>query len=87
MEKFDYLKELLDNHIVADGKKFDAINETLKYIKENHLAHIEKSMGAIENSHIELKTNTEWLLKFFWIIAGASVGGLVTSIFNLILTQ
>jgi len=84
MEKFDYLKELLDSHIIADGKKFDAINETLKLIKENHLTHIEKSMNAIENSHIKLETNTDWLLKFFWIIAGASLGGLITSVFNLI---
>lgn len=84
MEKFDYLKELLDNHIIADGKKFDTINETLKLIRENHLAHIEKSMNSIENSHIELKTNTQWLLKFFWIIATTSVGGLVTSVFNLL---
>lgn len=84
MEKFDYLKELLDSHIVADGKKFDSINETLKLIKENHLTHIEKAMNNIENSHIKLETNTDWLLKFFWIIAGASVGGLVTSLFNLI---
>lgn len=84
MEKFDYLKELLDSHIVADGKNFDSINETLKLIKENHLTHIEKAMNNIENSHIKLETNTDWLLKFFWIIAGASVGGLITSIFNLI---
>ena len=84
MEKFDYLKELLDSHIIADGKKFDAINETLKLIKENHLTHIEKSMNAIENSHIKLETNTDWLLKFFWIIAGTSLGGLITSLFNLI---
>lgn len=84
MEKFDYLKELLDNHIKADAQKFTEINDTLKIMKENHLAHIEKSVNSIENSHIALKTNTEWLLKFFWIIAGASVGGLVTSIFNLI---
>jgi len=84
MEKFDYLKELLDSHIVADGKKFDSINETLKFIKENHLMHIEKSMNSIENSHIKLETNTDWLLKFFWIIAGSSIGALVTSVFNLI---
>jgi hypothetical protein len=84
MEKFDYLKELLDSHIIADGKKFDSINETLKLIKENHLTHIEKAMNSIENSHIKLETNTDWLLKFFWIIAGTSVGGLITSLFNLI---
>jgi hypothetical protein len=84
MDTFDYLKELVDNHIVADGKNFDAINETLRSIKENHLSHIEKSMNSIENSHIQLKTNTEWLLKFFWIIAGASIGGLVTSVMTLI---
>jgi len=85
MEKFDYLKELLEKHIEADNKKFYEINETLKSIKENHLSHIENSMHKIENSHIELQTNTNWLLKFFWIIAGASIGGLVTSIMTLIL--
>jgi hypothetical protein len=77
------VREFEDRNKVVD-KQFDCLSNTLISIKENHLVHIEKSMNGIENSHIELKTNTEWLLKFFWIIATVSIGGLITSIITLL---
>ena len=77
------VREFEDRNKLVDGR-FDNIGKTLDTIKDNHLAHIEKSMNGIENSHIELKTNTEWLLRFFWIIATASIGGLITSVFTLL---
>lgn len=49
----------------------------IKDIKENHLAHIETDMATV-------KTNQDWLMRFFWIVATASIGGLITGILNLL---
>lgn len=65
----------LCDHIDSDRRVVDAISGDIKSIKENHLAHIEKSVNGIENSLIAVDINQKWLLKFFWII----VGGVLTS--------
>ena len=44
---------------------------------DNHIAHIIPEITKVQ-------TNQEWLMKFFWIIATTSVGGLVTGILNLL---
>lgn len=54
------------------------IKADIKDIKENHLAHIETDLTKIS-------TNQDWLMRFFWIIATASIGGLIAGIVNLIL--
>jgi len=77
------VREFEDRNKTVD-KQLDGICNTLASIKDNHLTHIESSMNQIENSHIELKTNTQWLIKFFWIVATASIGGLITSVLTLI---
>lgn len=62
-------------------KKKDALDESMssdiKTIKENHLFHIEADVR-------EIQTNLAWLLKYHWIIATASIGGLCASLANLI---
>lgn len=75
---------LLKEHTDQEEKKFDSINNTLEKIKDNHLAHIEKSMADMSSSHTEMKTNLSWLLKFFWLIMASSIGGLITSLFTLL---
>lgn len=75
---------LLKEHTDNEEKKFESINSNLEKIKDNHLAHIEKSMANLDLSNTEMKTNLAWLLKFFWLIMGSSVGALITSVFNLI---
>jgi len=54
------------------------IKKDIKDIKENHLAHIEVDLASIS-------TNQKWLMKFFWIIATASVGGLIAGLANLLI--
>ena len=43
---------------------------------EEHIETINKEMGCI-------KTDVSWLKKFIWIIASASIGGLIAGILNL----
>lgn len=59
-------------------KRIESIESDIKTIKENHLNHIQEDIAII-------KTNQKWLMRFFWIISSASIAGLITGIFNLLI--
>jgi hypothetical protein len=59
-------------------RRIEKIEADIKEIKDNHLSHIEEDMAVV-------KTNQQWLMKFFWIVATASVAGLITGIINLMI--
>jgi len=59
-------------------KRIEKIESDIKEIKDNHLSHIQEDMAVV-------KTNQQWLMKFFWIVATASVAGLITGIINLMI--
>lgn len=61
-----------------EEKRLEKLEEKVDLIMTNHLAHVKESL-------MELTTNVTWLIKFFWIVASASVGSLVAAIMGLIL--
>ena len=66
--------------------KQEYINEeTRKDIDQlySHATIANKEMGVIKQDISEIKTDLEWLKRFFWIIATASIGGLITGVLNL----
>lgn len=72
MDKDAYQNQLQD-------ERLDRVEKTVNEIKDNHLAHIQTELTKVS-------TDVDWLKRFFWIIATASIGGLVTAIINLLLT-
>ena len=58
-------------------RRIEALEKEVKEIKENHLVHIQEALAVI-------KTNQEWIMKFFWIVMSASVAGLITGLINLL---
>lgn len=72
MEKETYQNQLQD-------ERLDRVEKTINDIKDNHLTHM-------QNDLTKVGTDVDWLKRFFWIIATASVGGLITAIINLLLT-
>jgi len=44
-----------------------------------HIAKTNEEMGHI-------KTDVSWIKRFFWIVATASIGGLIGALLNLIIT-
>lgn len=72
MNKDDYQNRLQD-------ERLDHVEKTVVEIKDNHLAHI-------QNDLTKVSTDVDWLKRFFWIIATASIGGLVAAIINLLIT-
>ena len=83
-EEITRIAQAFESHTKLDDERFGAIQNTLNLIKENHLTHIEKSLNNIENDFIKVKTNQEWQLKFFWIIATGVLGALVTAVATLL---
>ncbi len=58
-------------------KRIEKLEEDIKEIKENHLSHIQEDLAVV-------KTNQEWIMKFFWIVSSASIAGLITGLINLL---
>ena len=58
-------------------KRIDNIELDINTIKENHLTHIEIDIA-------KTATNVDWVMKAIWVVATASIGGLVTSLITLI---
>lgn len=59
-------------------KRIEKLEEEIKEIKENHLSHIQEDLAVV-------KTNQEWIMKFFWIVSSASIAGLITGLINLLI--
>ncbi len=72
MEKETYQNKLQD-------ERLDRVEKTVNEIKDNHLTHMQSDLTKVS-------TDVDWLKRFFWIIATASIGGLITAVVNLLLT-
>ena len=53
-------------------------------LQDKRLDSIEKHIVIINEEMGSVKTDVAWLKKFFWLIATASIGGLITAILNLL---
>ena len=61
-------------------------------IKSNHLVHLQSDVnglrdciGSIKRTMTSVETDVSWMKKFFWIVATASTGALISSLINLLL--
>ncbi len=72
MERTAYQNKIQD-------ERLDRVEKTVNEIKDNHLAHLQTNMTKVS-------TDVDWLKRFFWVIATASVGGLIAALINLLIT-
>jgi len=72
MDKSNYQNKLQD-------ERLDRVEKTVNEIKDNHLVHIQTDLTKVS-------TDVDWLKRFFWILATASVGGLITALINLLIS-
>ena len=70
-------KENYQNHM--QDCRLDGLEKSVNEIKNNHLPHILTQIT-------KTSTDVDWLKRFFWIVATASIGGLVTAILNLLIS-
>ncbi len=57
----------------------DKLERDVTEIKDNHLPHI-------TNKITQVGTDVDWLKRFFWIVATASIGGLIAAVINILIT-
>ncbi len=60
-------------------KRLDNLEDAVRDIKDNHLVHMLRKIT-------KTSTDVDWLKRFFWIVIAASVGGLVGTVINLLVT-
>ncbi len=72
MDKDSYQNQIQDERL---NRLENSVNE----IKDNHLPHIQTELTKVG-------TDVDWVKRFFWVVATASVGGLITAVINLLLT-
>lgn len=60
-------------------KRIDNLERDVRDIKDNHLPHIIDKVT-------KTSTDVDWLKRFFWIVATASIGGLIGVVINLLIT-
>lgn len=51
---------------------------------EEHIVIYNKEMGDVRSDLAAVKADVAWLKHFFWIVATASIAGLVTGLINLL---
>lgn len=84
MDQFQQFQEELKTHQLNDSMEFGKakardeamgediteIKEDIKGIKENHLAHIQASMGAMEINIVKLSSTSTWNTRILMGICG-----------------
>jgi hypothetical protein len=68
-----------------ESKLHDEFVQEIRLIRENHLAHIQASVATIDKQLTKNTTDTDWIKRFFWIVATTSIAGMLTGIMNLII--
>jgi len=58
-------------------------NDYRNSIQDQRLSKIESHIEIINHELGHVQTDVAWLKKFFWIIASASIGGLIAGLLNL----
>lgn len=72
MERTEYQNRIQD-------ERLDRVEKAVNEIKDNHLVHLQTDMSKVS-------TDVDWLKRFFWVLATASIGGLIAALINLLIT-
>lgn len=54
---------------------------------DNHITHIVGDMTQVKLDMSQMRTNLEWVLKFFWLLAGVSITAIVSAVLGLVLKK
>lgn len=75
---------MLEAHTVSEDRKFEKLHESIRVIKDNHLAHIEAEMGKQGLDIATIKTNYGWIKWIVTTTLGAVIVGTVAAVLNFI---
>ena len=64
-------------------ERLDKLEKTVHEIRDNHLVHLKEDIGDVKIEVVGIKTDVKWLKKTYWIVAGASIAGLIAALIPL----
>jgi len=70
-------QDIFTKHCEENKQDFKEIKDIVTNIRDNHLAHLSADI-------VEIRTNQNWQMKFFWVVVTATVGSLVVGVLNLL---
>lgn len=70
------IRDLYNKHEEVN-KAVGKIANDITIIKDNHLTNMEVDLA-------KTTTNVDWLLRYHWVVATASIGALIAGLINLI---
>lgn len=59
------------------------IRDHIRVLNDEH-GQLVKCYNDVKQDIIQIRTDVDWLKRFFFIVATSSIGGLVVSVFSLI---
>lgn len=71
---------------VLNGETGELRDLVKEIVKNQQVSQLENSncINNIKVNQEAMKTNLEWLMKYFWIVASSSVGAVIVGVFNLL---
>lgn len=63
----------MDEHFADDGRNFAHISDSIDKIKDNHLAHMQSSLGELEKQMASIEADIAWLKWGMMLIIGGIV--------------
>jgi len=89
----EVLKQKLEDHCESDRRRFNGYDKNfmvlrgeISDLKNNHIQHLQDDVGELKVKMSEVRNDVAWLKKFFWIVAGSSIAGLITGVINLLVS-
>jgi hypothetical protein len=82
--ELDTLTAMFKEHCTQNDKQFETINKSMDLIANNHIKHLDDKVENLDKKLGVVANDVTWMKKFFWIVASASVGGLVAGVMNLL---
>ena len=63
------------------------LSRAFKHIAKSNeeLGNVEDKLSRLNTKIATIQTDMDWIKKFFWIVATASIGGLVTTLLSVLL--
>src|SRR3990167_3198168 len=81
----DNINVKLHNHLEHNAFQMSGLAKDIEWMKSIMTQPNDKESKEEIKDGIKTQSDVEWLKKFFWVIATASVGGLIAGIMNLLL--
>lgn len=76
--------DVIENHERQDERRFDEISHSLNFMKDNHLAHIERDVKNMSDTLIKVVTNVGWITKLLMALIIPMLGGFIAAVYALL---